>query len=190
MGGTEIAAGDAGSETDPVVAGGGDDAVVGGDGVVGVDEIDFDGIREAAVKAVGRFDLQLVPAHVRNLEFGGGEVAHGTGEDAESGDIGGFFAGFEEKLVADADAEEGSVGGDPRLDGLPEAGFAEVAGAVTEGSLAGNDDRVARLEFGGGGDVGAGSAATFGGFESAAEIAAAVVDDADARRSIEWSVDN
>ncbi len=113
-------------------------------------------------------------------------MADGAGEDAEATDVGGFFAGFEEELVADANAEEGAVGGDPGFDRFPEAGLAEVPGAVAEGTLSGDDEGVAVGEFGGGGDVGAGAAAALGGFEGAAEVAAAVVDDTDFWRVLSY----
>lgn len=87
-------------------------------------------------------------------------------------------------MVADADAQKRTVGGNPALDGLPEAGFTKIAGAVAERALTGDDERIAVVEFGGCGDEDAGSATALGGFEGAAEISAAVVDDADARDAL------
>ncbi len=110
-------------------------------------------------------------------------MADGAGEDSEAGNVRGLVTGLEEQLVADADAEERPVGGDPGLDGLPESGLAEIAGTVAEGALAGNDEGVAGLKSGGFGDVSAGTTTTLGGLKGTAEIAAAVVDDADL-----WSV--
>jgi hypothetical protein len=54
-----------------------------------------------------------------------------------------FLARLEKQLVSQADPEVGAVRRQPFAEKIPEPGLAQLAGAVTEGPDAGNDERVA-----------------------------------------------
>jgi hypothetical protein len=53
-------------------------------------------------------ELELVPSHVGELD-GGGKGTHGTREELEASEFGGFVAGFVKSLQAEADAEKGNA---------------------------------------------------------------------------------
>src|ERR1035437_1105756 len=69
-----------------------------------------------------RAHFELVPAHVGNAR-NVWKAPHGTGVDAEAADFRGLFAGIEQRLHAEADAEKGHAG----LNALDE-GFAYPQG--------------------------------------------------------------
>ena len=58
--------------------------------------------------------LQLIPAHVRDLQAGPAlQASHRSRQHAHAGHAGGLFAGREQDLHADADPEIGRPGADP-----------------------------------------------------------------------------
>lgn len=172
-----------GDGADVGVAVGGDGAdpgLVGGGDVVAVDEVEVAVAEFGGEDGVGVGPLGAVPAHLWDFELvGGGEAADGAGEDGESGDAGAFLAGFEEDLEAHADAEEGFVGGDPGAEGVDEAVVGEVGHAVAEGALAGHEDAVEGVDLAGVFDADGADAEGGAGVEDAAEVAHAVVENAD-----------
>jgi hypothetical protein len=68
----------------------------------------------------GFVDVQLIPSHMRDLESRGlGKMHNLSPKSAEALHTWRFLARVKEKLVAQADAEVGPIGTDPRLDQFP-----------------------------------------------------------------------
>src|SRR4029077_5885678 len=105
LGRVERAAPDRGREGDPVVAGGHLERRIGGLRVVGVHEVEVRPARDAIEERPVAPVRDLVPAHVRHLEPWR-EAAHRARDDVEALAPADLLALGEEKLVAEADAEE------------------------------------------------------------------------------------
>lgn len=61
-------------------------------------------------------------------------------ENAEAGDVGRFFAAFEEDLVAETNAEVGLAGENPFAERLDEIALRELLHTIAEGADAGEED--------------------------------------------------
>jgi hypothetical protein len=79
---------------------------------------------------------------VRNLEISSGKTDDAAAQDSEAFDSGGFLAGFEKELVAEANAKVGLARGGPLANGFPQTGGTEIFGTMGKSSDAGNDDGV------------------------------------------------
>jgi hypothetical protein len=107
----------------------------------GVGEVK-EGVRgNVGEEARGAAELELVPAHVRELDVGG-KGRDVAGEKVEAIEFGSFLAGFVESLQAETDAEEGDAAldsGDERRAELAFVEGADEGGIVTD---SGQDDGV------------------------------------------------
>ena len=140
LGGVDVVAPDGGGEIVAVLGPGGDDGVIHGLRVEAVDVIDVAAGSDAAVQgAIGAGDLEAVPADLRDLEPGAfGEADDAALEYAEAGGAGiEFLTILKQRLVADADAEEGFAGTDEIARGFKQFLFAEGIDAIVEGADAG-----------------------------------------------------
>lgn len=123
--------------------------------------------------------MELVPAHVRNLKTSiSRKMDDLAGERPESLDAGRLLAGFKEKLIAQTDAKIGTISGNPVLDHLPEACFSKLSGAVAKGAHTWHHKGGAAFRLGWCVDKEASSSRMFDCTLDAAEIAAAVVNEA------------
>src|ERR1039457_6519954 len=103
----DVAAFEGGSIAELVGAGGAGAWVFGH--VVAVREVDVGARVEIADELRAGAHFELVPAHVGNARIDG-EALYGAGIDAEAADFGRLLAGLEQRLHAEADAEEGHAG--------------------------------------------------------------------------------
>src|SRR5438046_1166004 len=92
--------------------------------VVTVGEVDVGGGRGDEFRLAA--DGKLIPAHVGDAHVSG-EFDYCARINAEAAYVGGLFAGFEERLHAEADSEEGYAGLDALDQGI--ADFERVEGA-------------------------------------------------------------
>lgn len=184
LGGHHVATTDGSAEGSAVIGFHPDETGVLGDDVIAVNEVEvwvrFVGRVEGAI---GLSDRDLIPAHVGHFERGREIEANGAaGEDAEPWVFAKFFAGIEEELHSEADAEEGSLGGDGLTDGIDETAGFEFAHGIGEGSNAREDETFGVEDFVGGlGDVGV-PADLSDGIGNGAEVPHLVVDNGHARR--------
>ena len=153
--------------------------------MVGVHEIEVRARGDAGEERAVAGPLELVPAHLGDLELGGvgeaGEIEpdHLAGKDAEAGVFAVFVADVEEELEAQADAQEGASGADRVAYGVDEVLRAEVGDGVAEGAEAGEDDLLGTGDFVGLGDDLRGGADAFKCLLNAPQVAHAVVDNRD-----------
>jgi hypothetical protein len=136
--------------------------------------------REAGVERP-RGLLEGVPSHMGHFEISRGEPDDAAAKNSKAFDAGRFLAGLEEKLVAEANAEIRLASGGPLANGFPKPGGAEVFGAMREGANSRNDDGVEAGHFGGRCDQAGRGTRGFECLADTAQIAAAVVDDAENR---------
>jgi len=168
-----------------VAGGGGDFLRMEGFGEVGMNEIDERVGRELAperVFAVG--EGEFVPTDLGNFDAGRVELADAAFEETDAVFAGGFLAGFEQELEADADAEEGLVGFGPRFEGWHESPRSEGLGAVSERSDAWQHDGVGGGDDGGLIGEGDGGSGMDEGVMNASDVSSAVVDEGDIERAI------
>lgn len=168
-----------------VAGGGGDFLGMEGFGEVGMDEIDERVGWELAperVFAVG--EGEFVPTDLGNFDAGRVELADAAFEETDAVFAGGFLAGFEQELEADADAEEGLVGFGPRFEGWHESPRSEGLGAVSERSDAWEHDGVGGGDDGGLIGEGDGGSGVDEGVMNASDVSSAVVDEGDIERAI------
>lgn len=148
-----------------------------------VHEIDGGICGKSGIQPVdGLAETKAVPSNVGDFQSGARKASNRSRQRAETFHARRLFAGLEKKLIAEADAEIGAVGGDPFAQRFPKSGGPEVAGAVAEGTDAGNHDRIDLREVIGRGEKPDARADGLERLADAAEVAAAVVDDAERRR--------
>src|SRR5712692_1071385 len=149
-------------------------------GIVGVDEVEVrparDAVEEAQIAAV----LDLIPAHVGDLEAGR-KAAHRARDHVEPLALAELLALGKQELVAQADAEERAVAVEAGPQRFQQAERLEIAHGVVEGAVAGEHDGLgvghhARIL----GDHGA-HAEPAEGLLDAAEIPATIIYDGDER---------
>jgi hypothetical protein len=116
---------------------------------------------------------------VRNLEASIGKSHDASFQNAKPLHTGGFLAGFEEKLVAEADAEVGTTRERPFADGIPQPGSAEVLRTMRKGSHAGDNYGIQSGEAGGPGHKAGRRPSGFESLADASKVAAAIVNDAE-----------
>jgi hypothetical protein len=169
--------------------GGEADAVLGAaDGVAGVGAVDVVAVHEVDVGAgfhlgqqrVRRVVLDGVPAHVRHLDpLAGREMADLRIDPAEPLVFAVLVGPAADQLHAQADAEQRLAGCHMGVEGRNHAGAAQVLHGFLEGADAGDDDAVTGGHRFGRADQ-LGLLADLGeGIEHRAQVAHAVVDDAD-----------
>lgn len=152
LGGENVVAPDRGGKGSSVVGAGDDDLRVVGSRMEAVDEVEVGTGGDAFEQgAVGSDDVDLIPADLGDLEVGLGrgglESDDGPLEDAEAEGAGiEFLTPFEQGLVADADAEEGSPGDDPVADGFGQFAALQGMDAVVEGPDTGEDEAMGGIE--------------------------------------------
>jgi hypothetical protein len=180
LGGEELAAADGAGKADAFILGAhGDERLILRFREVGVDEVEEGRGAESVpfgIRFVGGDGG--IPAHVRDFAAVFGEAADGAGEDSETGNTGGFFSGFEEQLVSDADAKKGFVCGDPLPDWFVEAAAGEFGHAIAKSADAGKDDVGESFEAFWCGKHKRFHAEALDGVGDAAKVSGAVVDDA------------
>src|ERR1019366_2127264 len=103
----DVAAFERGGVAELIGAGGAGTRVLGH--VVAVREVHVGARVEIADELRAGAHFQLVPAHVGNAGIDR-EALYGAGVDAEAADFGGLLAGFEQRLHAETDAEDGHAG--------------------------------------------------------------------------------
>src|SRR5712692_10169184 len=149
-------------------------------GIVGVDEVEVrparDAVEEAQIAAV----LNLIPAHVGDLEAGR-KAAHRARDHVEPLALAELLALGKRELVAQPDAEERAVAVEAGPQRFQQAERLEIAHGVVEGAVAGEHDGLgvghhARIL----GDHGA-HAEPAEGLLDAAEIPATIIYDGDER---------
>ena len=120
--GVQRAAADAGCKRPAVIASGAYEALVGWNGEIRMHKVKIGVIGQRAIDRSAQVS-KLIPADMRNLEAISRETHHVTGKDSEAPAAGGFFAGFEEQLIAEANAEIGTPGAQPFCQRFPKAGL-------------------------------------------------------------------
>src|ERR1035437_377288 len=176
-----VAAFERGGVTDVVGAGGAGTGVFGH--VVAVREVHV----RAGVEVANEFGcgahLQLVASHVGNARDIG-EAAHGAGVDAETADFRGLFAGIEQRLHAEADAEKGHAGLNAFDQRRAHAQRIQGAHHLAEMAHSGENDFGSSREAGGVVDNGVVAAQFAKGVLHAAQIARAVIEDGNHKSSL------
>ena len=108
---------------------------------------------------------------------------------AEAADFGGFFAGFEQRLHAETDAEEGHAGLNALDEGFAYAESVEGAHHLAEVAHAGEQNFGGREQAGGIANQRVLAAEFAEGVLHAAQVAGAVVEDGDHRAWAGWAID-
>src|SRR5688572_3934180 len=180
LGGVDIVLPHGGREGLAVGGFGGYNAGIARFGIEAVNEIDvrvlIDAAKDGAIRA---FDFELVPTDLRNFESVAFLEAHNPStEQAESsGATIEFVAGFEEGLIADADAKERSAGFDKFQGGVDQFLFAEGVDAIIERADTGKDQCARVADFVWARDDANIRADILEGFVNATEISRAVIDE-------------
>src|ERR1035437_4587345 len=176
-----VAAFERGGVTDVVGAGGAGTGVFGH--VVAVREVHV----RAGVQIVHELrtgaHFELVPAHVGNARTEG-EAPHGAGVDAEAADFRGLFAGIEQRLHAEADAEKGHAGLNAFDQRRAHAQRIQGAHHLAEMAHSGENDFGSSREAGGVVDNGVVAAQFAKGVLHAAQIARALIEDGNHKSSL------
>lgn len=182
LGGVDIVLPDGGWEGLTIGGFGGHDGGVAGLGIETVDEVDVGTFIDAAEEwAVGLFDVELIPTDLRDFEAGiVFEPDDATAEKTETGSAAiELVAGFEEGLVADADAKEGRASFDELEGGVQQFLFAESVDAIVEGADAREHQGAGSRNLLGASDDSNIRADEFQRLMDAAEVSRAVIDESD-----------
>lgn len=149
-------------------------------GEVRVHVVEVGSLSQVCPRGLGRIaERYTVPAHMRNLQFASGKAGHLSLEYGKASDPGRLFASFKEELVSDAYSKEGPVSLDPVDERFNESKVVELGHAVSKGSLTGKKDDLEIIHLLRCGDEPGRGAEGFQRLDEAADVAAAVVDDAD-----------
>jgi hypothetical protein len=134
--GTEIAPSDTGGKFNPVITGRRDAFLLFGNGIIGMDKIEFGIVPQSLEKSIrGSADMELIPTHVRDFQLRSPwKMDHFALQYAEPFHSGGFLTGVKEQLIAKTDAEIGAIGSQPFLDKIPETGFTQLPGTISKGT--------------------------------------------------------
>src|SRR5207245_465730 len=112
--------------------------------------------------------------------------AHGAGEDSEAANFGRLVAGFEQRLQAEADAQERHAGADAVDQGIANSELVERAHHLSEMADAGKEDFRGGAQAFGITYEGVGAAELGEGVLDRAEVAGAVVEDGDHKLWKSW----
>ncbi|MEY3174487.1 MAG: hypothetical protein RLZZ436_2401 [Planctomycetota bacterium] len=94
--------------------------------------------------------VELIPAHVGDLEFGGKlETLDGSGDDMESLMVSVFEGVGKQKLHPETNTEEGAVGSDVVLEHIDEVVLMERSDGIAKSSDTGQNDPGSLREDGG-----------------------------------------
>src|SRR5512140_427727 len=121
-----------------------DERRVGGDGVVGVHEVDVSALGDAGEQRIAAVKRELVPPDMRDFyaRLSGPEPHDAAGDHAEPGARSLLLALVEQDLQAEADPQVRPAARDRLAQGLAEAALAEPAHEHAERALARHDDLV------------------------------------------------
>ena len=182
LGGEDVARPHARREPAAVLGGGGDDARVGRDGIVGVHEIDAGVVGHVRQVRGPAFQPELVPAHVRNFlaaEPGRVEAHDRALQDVEAGYPAELDTLGKENLHSHADAEKRGAAPDDAMHGLDQAALGQALHTRRERAHTGQHHARGRLDSGRVARHGRGEAHFLEALVDAPQIAHAVVDDRD-----------
>ena len=149
-------------------------------GEVRVHVVEVGSLSEICPRSLGRIDESCtVPSHMRNLQFASGKAGYLPLEYGKASDPGRLFAPFKEELVSYTYSKKRPVSLDPVDQWFNESKVVELGHAVPKGSLTGKKDNLKIIHLLRSGDESGGGAEGFQRPDEAADVAAAVVDNAD-----------
>src|SRR6185437_7654204 len=114
---------------------------------VGMDEVKVGTIGNAVEHRVLAQAVDVVPAHMRNLEtWPTNQSAHAAGDHIKTGMRAAFFGDGHQRLQAHADAEKRPTGGDIVADWLDQTALTQIAHRIGGRAHTGHDQRVGGVD--------------------------------------------